>query len=160
MQVEEIETSGGKDRLIGNNSNNWLMSSGGNDTLMGGGGNDTLFGGSGNDSLQGGSGRDVFVFENQLQRNVDVIVGFKHVDDTIRLENYYFRGLATGRLEAGAFRANNSGFAADRTDRIIFEKDTGSLFFDSDGSGGAARVKFAVLSGAYQMPDYSDFSVF
>ena len=53
--------------------------------------------------------------------------------DTIRLENAIFSGLGNGALAGSAFVSNTSGNAADASDRIIYEKDTGKLFFDKDG---------------------------
>ena len=38
--------------------------------------------------------------------------------------------------------------AADATDRIVYDSTTGDLYYDSDGVGGAASVKFAALTGA------------
>ena len=52
-------------------------------------------------------------------------------------------GLATGTLAAAAFRIGAA--AADASDRIIYNDDTGALFFDQDGTGGAAQVRFATL---------------
>jgi Ca2+-binding RTX toxin-like protein len=41
---------------------------------------------------------------------------------------------------------NESGNAADANDRIIYERDTGKLFFDADGSGAGQSVHFATLN--------------
>jgi len=37
---------------------------------------------------------------------------------------------------------------ADASDRIIYNNATGQLFFDPDGTGAAAAVHFATLTGA------------
>lgn len=116
-------------------------------SLNGSGGNDTLNGGLGNDTMIGGSGQDRFVFNTTLgATNVDRITDFNVIDDTIALENLVFLGLGAGALAASAFAANLTGNAADGTDRIIYETDTGKLFFDRDGTGLIAKVQFATLA--------------
>ena len=47
---------------------------------------------------------------------------------------------------AAAFRANLTGIAGDASDRIIYETDTGRLFYDSDGNGAAGRFLFATIA--------------
>ena len=81
------------------------------------------------------------------------------VADTIRLENAIFTGLVGGPLSAAAFVRNTSGNAADASDRIINESDTGKLYFDRDGTGGAAKVHFATLGINLAMTN-ADFFVF
>jgi Ca2+-binding RTX toxin-like protein len=77
--------------------------------------------------------------------NADRITDFRVVDDTIHLENAVFTGLRGGGLAASAFVRNTSGTAADASDRIIYESDTGKVFFDRDGTGSAAKVHVATL---------------
>ena len=77
-------------------------------------------------------------------------------DDTIRLENAFMPGLATGTLAAGAFRVGTT--AVDASDRIIYNDDTGDLFFDQDGTGAAAKVRFAELDDGLAMSN-QDFLV-
>ncbi len=61
------------------------------------------------------------------------------------LENAVFTALATGTLKASAFVRNTSGNAVDASDRIIYETDTGKVYYDSDGLGGKGKVHFATL---------------
>ncbi len=106
----------------------------------------TLDGAAGNDTLTGGAGSDTFVFSTALgATNIDQITDFNSVADTIRLENAVFTGLAAGTLSATAFVRNMSGDAADANDRILYEIDTGRLFFDADGTGAGAKVHFATI---------------
>ena len=115
--------------------------------LTGNAANNVLNGGIGADTLTGLGGADAFVFNTSLGAgNVDLITDFNVVDDTIRLGNAIFTGLANGVLTAAAFVANTTGLAGDPSDRVIYETDTGNLFFDADGTGGGARVQFSVLN--------------
>ncbi|PKP67124.1 MAG: hypothetical protein CVT83_08840 [Alphaproteobacteria bacterium HGW-Alphaproteobacteria-5] len=109
--------------------------------------------------MNGGNGADAFVFNSALAANIDNIIGFNVADDTIWLENAVFTGLANGILAASAFAANLTGFATDASDRIIFETDTGNLFFDVDGTGASARVQFAVLSAGLAVTNLDFFVV-
>jgi hypothetical protein len=130
----------------------------GKDRLGGGGGDDTLAGGFGNDALTGGSGRDVFVFDKPLHRtrNIDTIVGFSHRDDTFWLENKVMKGLKAGKLSKSAFHVGAA--AHDANDRIVYDKGKGYLYFDPDGTGSRAAIKFAVLTKKVAL-DHTDFFV-
>lgn len=83
---------------------------------------------------------------------------FNVIDDTIALENAVFLGLAAGALAASAFAANLTGNAADLNDRIIYESDTGRLFFDRDGTGLIAKVQFTFLAAGLSLT-HADFLV-
>ncbi|MDE4553261.1 hypothetical protein LOF28_18015 [Sinorhizobium meliloti] len=100
-------------------------------TLDGGAGDDLLSAGLGNDTLIGSTGLDTFFFSTALNAssNVDAIVDFVVVDDTIRLENGVFTAVVgTGVLTAAQFVSNTTGLAEDADDRIIYQSDTGNLF--------------------------------
>ena len=58
INIEDIWSGGGNDRLTGNNAENQIFTSFGNDTLDGGDGNDSLDGSVGDDTLDGGDGND------------------------------------------------------------------------------------------------------
>ena len=58
---ENIVTSRGNDRLLGDDEANNLNSGNGNDEIQGGAGNDTLQGGAGNDTIEGGAGDDTVI---------------------------------------------------------------------------------------------------
>ncbi len=77
-------------------------------------------------------------------------VDFKNVsgdNDTIRLENAVFAKLTvTGVLNAGFFKANLNRTATDADDYIVYETDTGKLFYDADGSNAGAAIQFATLT--------------
>ncbi len=129
-------------------------------SITGNSGTNVLNGLSGNDTLTGRGGTDFFVFSSALGAgNVDTITDFNEAADTIRLQNTVFTGLPTGALAAAAFQANNTGQASDASDRIIYEADTGNLFFDADGDGAGARVRFAILDAGLVLTE-ADFFVF
>ena len=75
----------------------------------------------------------------------------------MRLENAFFTGLANGTLAAGAFRVGTT--AVDASDRIIYNDDTGELFFDRDGTGAAAKVQFAELDTGLAMSNEEFFVI-
>lgn len=145
----------GNDILRGNSSAN---------TLYGDAGADDLFGGLGRDVLTGGAGNDTFQFNTALSSatNVDTITDFANArgnNDVIELENAVFKKLAaTGVLNAGLFEANATGKATDANDHIVYETDTGKLFYDADGSGKGAAVLFAVLNNHPKI-DHTDFFI-
>lgn len=117
-----------------------------NDTLTGNGGVNLLIGGEGNDTPTGGNGNDNFVFNTTLGAgNIDKINDFNFVNETIRLENSIFNAIVgTGVLSAAQFTAK--GRATDSNDRIIYETDTGKLFYDSNRKAAGGSVQFTTLS--------------
>lgn len=158
-----VDAKGGNDRIIGSKFDDTLnggaghdslrggagdddISGGiGNDHLSGGWGDDVLNGGSGHDLLAGGKGHDAFVFDLAPRAaNLDLILDFHSADDEIRLDSTAFSGLIAGALDAASFVLGKA--AVDADDRIIYNKNTGALLFDADGAGGAAAVKFAMLT--------------
>lgn len=147
-------------RLTGGAGDDYLVGGAGKDTLKGDAGNDKLNGGLDSDTLTGGSGKDTFVFSAALgSANVDRITDFKVVDDTIQLENAIFTKLTkVGALADVNFAANKTGLATDKLDRIIYETDTGKLFYDADGSGAAKAIEFAVIGTSLSL-SAADFFV-
>ncbi|MEH3144175.1 MAG: FG-GAP-like repeat-containing protein [Methylobacterium frigidaeris] len=115
--------------------------------ILGSYGANVLDGGAGADLLQGYAGNDTFVFASALVSGVvDRIRDFgtgAGDDDAIRLSSAVF-GLASGGLSAGAFKDLSQG-AADGDDRILYDRTTGGLFYDADGSGAGERQQFALL---------------
>lgn len=147
----------------GNGAANRLTGNAGANTLSGLGGNDVLDGGAGNDVMTGGTGKDHFVFSTAPggTGNIDRITDFKAGEDRIDLENAIFTALGakTGLLSALAFAQNVKGVALRATDRIIYETDTGKLFYDADGTGAQKAVQIAKLDSNLQLKA-SDFWVF
>ncbi|QRM27802.1 calcium-binding protein [Microvirga sp. VF16] len=136
----------GADKLYGLWGDDDLYGGTGRDILSGGAGSDYLSGGADSDQLTGGSGKDYFVFDARSSRtNVDRIIDFRPVDDTIMLDNAVFTRVGRdGWLASGVFTTGSG--ARDSSDRIIYSKQSGALLYDADGVGGVAAVKFAQLS--------------
>ncbi|MFI0849349.1 beta strand repeat-containing protein [Mesorhizobium sp. IMUNJ 23232] len=136
--TENVTGSAFGDTLTGNNVIN---------VIIGGAGSDTLNGRGGNDTLTGNAGKDQFLFDTAVgATNVDTITDFIFVDDTIRLENTIFNAIVgTGTLTAAQFVANASGTAADANDRIIYETDTGNIFYDTNGNAAGGSTLFAIV---------------
>ena len=128
-------------------------------TIIGNMGLNRLDGMGGADTLSGSGGADRFVFSTALGAgNIDRITDFQAGLDKIFLNDAAFAGLALGALPAGAFRASLAGLAADATDRIIYETDTGRLMFDRDGTGAAGYAQFAQLQPGLSLA-FNDFVV-
>lgn len=141
--------SSGNNTITGNSAYNVIKGFGGNDKLYGLSGNDKLHGGLGNDTLYGGTGKDAFVFDYKpnARTNKDAIKDFRVVDDTIYIDNSVFTKVGSnGGLKSAAFYANKTGKAHDVSDRIIYDKDSGVLYYDADGTGSKAGVAFATIS--------------
>ncbi|CAA2105741.1 Bifunctional hemolysin/adenylate cyclase [Methylobacterium bullatum] len=118
-------------------------------TLTGNGSANMLNGGLGDDILKGGAGADIFFFNTALGAgNVDRIVDFAAIDDTLRLENGIFTALTkAGTLAAGAFKdIGAAGAVLDADDRVLYDSRTGAVSYDADGSGSADALQFALLT--------------
>ena len=61
-------------------------------------------------------------------------------------------------MESGEFWKGTSGRAHDASDNIIYETDTGKLFYDSNGNAYGGSVHFATLSANLALT-YEDFLV-
>ncbi|WP_166802424.1 Calx-beta domain-containing protein [Microvirga pakistanensis] len=161
---DRILANAGNDRLSGGDGNDTLMGGAGTDRLTGGNHNDWLYGGAGIDTLYGNHGKDIFVFNTKpnSRSNRDGIKDFKPKDDSIYLDNAIFKKLGAGTVtkpkQLSSKFFTDSGKAGDKDDYIIYNKKTGALFYDADGSGRGAAVQFATLSTKPGIT-YKDFFV-
>ena len=144
--VENLTLTGtGSFSGAGNTLANLLTGNDAGNRLLGGAGADTLNGGLGSDTLIGGTQADKFVFTTALSAtNVDTIQDFVVGEDRIQLDDAVFTALTAGSpMLAGEF---TTGAAATNTSQhIIYNSTTGALFYDQDGSGGTAAIRFATL---------------
>jgi len=149
--------------ILGNAGRNQLRGQGGADVIRAEAGNDVLSGGLGNDQLRGGAGKDAFAFDTRTNKstNVDKVLDFKSKDDSFHLDNAIFTKLGRGSTAGVKFKADmfvEGTRAKDREDRIVYDKKTGSLYYDKDGTGGFAQVKIATLTNKAKLY-YHDFLV-
>ncbi|WP_442577932.1 calcium-binding protein [Mesorhizobium sp. ASY16-5R] len=116
-------------------------------TIIGNAGSNIIDGKGGADALRGGSGIDFFVFSTALGgTNIDKIIDFNVAADTIRLDDAIFTSLtSTGVLAASLFKDTILA-PRDADDLILYNSNTGSLFYDADGTGSGAAIKFASLA--------------
>ena len=149
----------------GSASDDRIVGGVGKDTLGGGLGEDTIFGGLGNDVLTGNGGKDIFVFDTKTNKktNVDKLADFVVKDDSIWLDNKIFKKLGSRGSEANPATLKASFFkvadkAKDRDDYVIYNKKTGVLSYDADGSGKGQAIEFAVLKKDLLLK-YDDFAV-
>lgn len=164
-----IMSAGGADRLYGGLGDDALYGENGSDKLYGDYGNDRLYGGSGNDTLSGQSGSDVFVFNAKLgtaktdrRVNFDKIGDFNVKHDSVWLDNAIFKKLGSG-LELKPKQLKKSYFeiaskADDENDYVLYNRKTGVLSYDADGSGSKQAVEFAQLSKNLKLT-YKDFFI-
>jgi VCBS repeat-containing protein/parallel beta-helix repeat protein len=166
---DRVYGGSGHDRVDGGSGNDWVYGDSGNDRVVGGTGDDVVNGGSGNDRLYGGTGDDVFVFNTRLgsastdrKVNFDTVVDFKVRDDSFLLDNSVFKKLGSGTL-SNPTQLDKEFFvtgskARERDDYLIYNKKTGVLSYDADGSGSRDAVEFAQLSKNLKLT-YKDFFV-
>ncbi|RUU13217.1 calcium-binding protein [Mesorhizobium sp. USDA-HM6] len=113
-------------------------------------GNDTLRGLGGNDALTGGRGEDTFVFDTAYgPGNVDTLTDFDAEHDALYLDNAIFTKLGSGSLSSPT-RVDSSYFelrehATHSNDHLLYNRATGVLYYDPDGSKSAPQVEIAHL---------------
>jgi len=156
-----LDGQAGGDLIVAGAGNDILLGRAGHDILVGGDGDDYLYGGIGHDQLTGGAGGDWFIFYTTLSAttNVDQITDFVVGEDEIRLSRGIFTTLALGDLNASAFRSGAGvSTAGDADDRIVYDSAAGHLYYDADGTGAKAAIKFATLTGAPLITE-ADFDI-
>ncbi|MGQ7819105.1 Calx-beta domain-containing protein [Metapseudomonas furukawaii] len=133
----------------GNALDNVINGNGAANTLVGGLGNDVLSGAAGNDSLGGGAGSDTFRFSSAINQttNVDTLLDFTTGVDTIALSRTIFSGISDSSLASGGF-FRLGGAALDADDRILYDRSTGFLAYDADGTGVANALRIAVVGAS------------
>ncbi len=132
----------------------------GNDTFKNAGGTaGRIHGGDGNDTLIAGPHKDQFVFDTALNpaTNVDRVKHFDPGTDKLILDQTFFPTISgLGTLTSAEFHKGTQAHDAD--DRIIYNKTTGALIYDSNGDGGGGDIQFAKLDKGLNL-HASDFVV-
>jgi Ca2+-binding RTX toxin-like protein len=147
--------------LFGDAGNDFLIGSGGSDTLEGGTGDDTLTGGylETNNTFTGGAGADIFKYYSPTE-GIDTITDFSVVDDTIHVSADPLYGFGSGLTNGAAITTDQfvlGTAAVDKSDRFIYNQNTGALFFDSDGTGENGQVQFVSLPTGLAMTNADIF---
>ena len=149
-QIENAKGGSGNDTIKGNSAANYLFGFDGDDTIDGGAGNDQLEGGRGADNLTGGKGADTFIFASPLDGKADTITDFSFSEgDVLQLDHNIFTALEKGTLAADQFVAGKE--AKDENDHLLYDRTTGELAYDPDGSGSAAAVTIARLGANHDL---------
>ena len=151
--------------LTGNELDNVMTGNTGKNTLRAGAGNDVIDGGYGNDRLYGSTGKDAFVFTTKLGTpttdrtvNLDTISDFLVKDDTLQLDNAVFKKIGkAGKLSKAYFTIGEQ--ARDKNDYLIYNKKTGILSYDADGSGSGKAVEFAKLAKNLKLTSADFFTI-
>jgi Ca2+-binding RTX toxin-like protein len=151
--VHQLTSSGGVHlSLLGNT---------GADKLFGTNLGDYFNGEGGRDRMTGYRGNDQFLFDAIGNNNFDHITDFTHARDKILLDRSdditLFAGVTVGNLGRTFHDITSAPEQAD--DRILYNHNTGRLFYDPDGRGGSAAVLFAVLDNHARL-DIRDFDIF
>jgi len=137
----------GVEVIDGSRFNDTIVGDAGANAFWGDAGNDYLSGGAGSDTLGGGSGADTFHFSGALgTSNVDTINDFSVVEgDRVELDGSVFK-IAVTQFHLSDYQFTVGPAATTSSQRIIYNNYTGELFYDQDGAGGAAQIKFADIA--------------
>jgi trimeric autotransporter adhesin len=129
----------------GNELANTILGNSAINILKGGAGDDRLNGSEGNDILLGEAGNDTFEFSTALNSSTNVDMLFFTSGDSIELDNDVFTSLTNpGALAAGNFFVIGNG-TQDADDFILYDRQTGALYYDADSDGDG--IRFAILQG-------------
>jgi Ca2+-binding RTX toxin-like protein len=159
--VEHLIIDGkSKGNATGNELNNSITGNAAVNTLLGLEGDDTFDSGSGNDTLSGGDGADTYIFSSGIKgsKNVDTIKDFVSGEDKILLSADIFSKLATALgvidgndptplSDGDFFVAGAKVKPTDATSYILYDTNTGRVYYDADGNGKGAADWFITLTG-------------
>lgn len=167
-----LKGADGNDELYGSDGNDNEWGGKGVDTLFGGSGDDFMFGGAGNDTLIMGNKGDTNVLLGGEDDNAfwalrkDIAAGTHNLigDFFTGYDKLFFNTKTatdfgsmstpfTGLGTAGRFGVNDARFYAaegavkghDASDRIVYNQETGDLYYDVDGSGKIAAILVATV---------------
>jgi len=138
----------------GNSRANTIIGNSRGNTIEGLGGSDNLEGRGGNDTLKGGAGADNFFFNTtpNSSGNSDTLADFAPNADKIMLDDDVFKAFdaAASSILTSAQFGSGAGMttAATSAQRIVYNTTTGDLYYDADGVGLTASIRFATLGAS------------
>ena len=107
-------------------------------------------------SLRGAKRRSNPRVRSEL-RGLDCFASLAAADDTIFLSRSVFAALGEGTLSEAAFASGTA--AQDADDRIVYDSETGRIWYDADGNGAGAAVLFATVTAGTALTS-ADFYAF
>ena len=161
VNVENLIIDGkSKGNATGNELNNHITGNAAVNTLVGMGGDDIFDSGSSNDTLTGGDGYDTYIFSSGIKgsKNVDTIKDFVSGEDKIYLNADIFTKLASALgvtdgsepvsiSDGDFFLSAPKVKATSATSYILYDSNTGRVYYDADGNGKGAADWFITLTG-------------
>ncbi len=149
-----IDAGDGDDIIAAAVGDDIVFGGDGDDYLAGSLGDDYLHGGNGVDVLVGGGDADIYALDTSSQE-ADYVFGFEELD-SVELQVSNSQGLLSGQLSDENFVLATS--AQDENDFVIYDVETGELFFDPDGSLAEEQILIAYFVGAPDL-EASDFII-
>jgi Ca2+-binding RTX toxin-like protein len=181
LNFEDLAGSDRADNLTGNALTNYIWGNDGNDFIFGGGGNDVLIGGQGRDSLVGGKGDDAlwgysgvdtlvggagadsFFFTDAMPASsgVDRLADVTHGVDKIFLPIEWSASFEGTTLTSAQFLNLPGAPVAKTTSQIVlYDRATGNLYFDADGSGWAFSPVLLTRLSNHAALSWDDFALY
>ena len=118
--------------------------------IDGGGGDDEINGLQGNNQLTGGMGNDLFIFTTTLSASSTNTI----TDFTSGMDRLVISKTILGKAYTSIPKNITNDFIAgidpqplDKTDHFLYDRQTGVLMFDADGSGLSEPVAIVTLVG-------------
>ncbi|MEQ9691607.1 MAG: hypothetical protein RLO48_17935 [Bauldia litoralis] len=142
--------------LYGGEGNDIVRGYNENDYIFGGAGDDILCGFYGKDWLVGGPGDDQFWFES-VQGGPSKIADFDLGEDIIGFDKFAFKKLGgDGTLKKAKFYLGDK--AHDRSDRVVYDPDSGKLMYDKNGNKSGGKKLIAKIGKELDL-SHKDFIV-
>jgi hypothetical protein len=154
--IEGVAGGEGDDEILGTDAGDMLLGRGGHDNLRGRGGNDLLDGGAGANELAGAAGADRFRISALAGAHSTVVDFRPHEADRVELAGAAFRrtdgtaAFPNGPLTqvAGALVSGSPPRPSAVSPVLLYDRRTGALSFDPDGTGPAGAARFATFERA------------
>jgi Ca2+-binding RTX toxin-like protein len=132
-------TGGGKSEQFGGGGNDFLYGGDQWDKLIGGGGSDWFEGGLGKNIYKTGGGQDHIAFDAAPDNKLDKALDFNPSKDFLNFyAHLYPVGVAGSMLAKSQFRKGAE--AKDEDDNFGYDKKTGIVWYDENGSDAGGHV--------------------